>query len=120
LIDQEGGRVQRMRAPHWTEFRPLLEQAALGERAVWLHHRLLGQELRAMGIDANCAPVLDLATEDTHPFLRNRCLGSDPETVARLGRVAAEALLEAGVLPIVKHMPGHGRAQVDSHKDLPV
>lgn len=120
LIDQEGGRVQRMRAPHWTDFRPPLQQAALGERAVWLHHVLLGQELRDMGIDADCAPVLDIARDDTHPFLRDRCLGCDAATVARLGRIAADALMAAGVLPVIKHMPGHGRARVDSHKDLPV
>ena len=120
LIDQEGGRVQRMRAPHWTEFRPLLEQAALGERAVWLHHRLLGQELRAMGIDANCAPVLDLATEDTHPFLRNRCLGPDPETVARLGRGAGEALLEAGLRALVKTTPLPGPRHIALQQGPPV
>ena len=120
LIDQEGGRVQRMRAPHWTEFLPPLDQAARGERAVWLHHQLLGHELRAMGIDADCAPVLDIARDETHPFLRDRCLGRDADTVIRLGRIAADALLSAGVLPVIKHMPGHGRARVDSHKDLPV
>ncbi len=120
LIDQEGGRVQRMRAPHWTDWPAPLDQAANGDRAIWLHHHLLAQELRDMGIDADCAPVLDIARDDTHPFLRNRCLGSDPDTVTRLGRIAAKAMLAAGVLPIVKHMPGHGRARVDSHKDLPV
>lgn len=120
LIDQEGGRVQRMRAPHWTDWPAPLDQAANGDRAIWLHHYLLAQELRAMGIDADCAPVLDIAREDTHPFLRNRCLGADAATVTRLGRIAADAMQAAGVLPVVKHMPGHGRARVDSHKDLPV
>lgn len=120
LVDQEGGRVQRMRAPHWTDWPAPLDQAGRGERAVWLHHYLLAQELRAVGIDADCAPVLDIARDETHPFLKNRCLGSDAETVIRLGRAAAQAMLAAGVLPVVKHMPGHGRARVDSHKDLPV
>jgi beta-N-acetylhexosaminidase len=120
LIDQEGGRVQRLRAPHWTDWPAPLDQAGRGGRAVWLHHHLLAQELRAVGIDAGCTPVLDIARPETHPFLRNRCLGSDAETVTRLGRVAADAMLAAGVLPVVKHMPGHGRAQVDSHKSLPV
>ncbi len=120
LIDQEGGRVQRMRAPHWTDWPAPLEQALRGERAVWLHHYLLAQELRAVGIDADCAPVLDIARDETHPFLYNRCLGRDAATVTRLGRAAADAMLAAGVLPVVKHMPGHGRAQVDSHKSLPV
>ncbi|KRW93241.1 beta-N-acetylhexosaminidase [Paracoccus sp. MKU1] len=120
LIDQEGGRVQRMRAPHWTDWPAPLDQAGRGERAIWLHHHLLAQELRAVGIDADCAPVLDIARDDTHPFLKNRCLGSDADTVIRLGRAAAQAMLAAGVLPVIKHMPGHGRARVDSHKDLPV
>lgn len=120
LIDQEGGRVQRMRAPHWTDWPAPLDQAERGERAVWLHHHLLAQELRAVGIDADCAPVLDIARPETHPFLRNRCLGADAATVTRLGRTAADAMLAAGVLPVIKHMPGHGRAQVDSHKALPV
>ncbi|WP_313353346.1 beta-N-acetylhexosaminidase [Paracoccus sp. (in: a-proteobacteria)] len=120
LIDQEGGRVQRMRAPHWTDWPAPLDQAGRGERAIWLHHHLLAQELRAVGIDADCAPVLDIAREDTHPFLKNRCLGCDAQTVIQLGRSAAHAMLAAGVLPVVKHMPGHGRARVDSHKDLPV
>ncbi|WP_374421791.1 beta-N-acetylhexosaminidase [Paracoccus sp. (in: a-proteobacteria)] len=120
LIDQEGGRVQRMRAPHWTDWPAPLDQAANGDRAIWLHHHLMARELQAMGIDADCAPVLDIARDDTHPFLKNRCLGTDAATVTRLGRIAADAMLVAGVLPVVKHMPGHGRAHVDSHKDLPV
>ena len=120
LIDQEGGRVQRMRAPHWTDWPAPLDQAANGDRAIWLHHHLMARELQAMGIDADCAPVLDIARDDTHPFLKNRCLGADAATVTRLGRIAADAMLAAGVLPVVKHMPGHGRARVDSHKDLPV
>lgn len=120
LIDQEGGRVQRMRAPHWTDWPAPLDQAANGDRAIWLHHHLMARELRDMGIDADCAPVLDIAREDTHPFLRNRCLGTNAQDVARRGRIAADALLAAGVLPVIKHMPGHGRARVDSHKDLPV
>ncbi|MGA0616019.1 glycoside hydrolase family 3 N-terminal domain-containing protein [Paracoccus sp. KR1-242] len=120
LIDQEGGRVQRMRAPHWTEWPAPLDQAVNGDRAIWLHHHLMARELRDMGIDADCAPVLDIARDDTHPFLRNRCLGTDAESVIRRGRIAAEAMFAAGVLPVVKHMPGHGRARVDSHKDLPI
>ncbi|MTH77378.1 beta-N-acetylhexosaminidase [Paracoccus aestuariivivens] len=120
LIDQEGGRVQRMRAPHWTDWPAPLDQAANGDRAIWLHHHLMARELRDAGIDADCAPVLDIARDDTHPFLRNRCLGKDAATVIRLGRIAADAMLAAGVLPVIKHMPGHGRARVDSHKDLPI
>lgn len=120
MVDQEGGRVQRLTAPHWTDWPAAMESAADGARAVALRHRLMGQELRAVGIDADAAPCLDVADAETHPFLRNRCFGTDPDTVARMGRAAADGLMAAGVLPIVKHMPGHGRARVDSHHDLPV
>ena len=118
-VDQEGGRVQRLRGPHWTEWPAPLDQAATGLRAMWLRYHLIGRELRAVGIDSNCAPTLDVAQADTHPFLRNRCLGSDPTTVATLGRAAADGMLAAGVLPVMKHMPGHGRAIADSHHGLP-
>lgn len=120
MVDQEGGRVQRLRPPHWTDWPAAMDSAADGPRAVWLRHRLMGQELRAVGIDADAAPCLDIADEATHPFLRNRCFGTDADTVALMGRAAAEGLLAAGVLPIVKHMPGHGRTRVDSHHDLPI
>lgn len=120
MTDQEGGRVQRLRAPHWTEWPAALDSAADGPRGVELRHRLMGQELRAVGIDADAAPCLDIADAATHPFLRNRCFGTDAATVARMGRAAADGLLAAGVLPIVKHIPGHGRTRVDSHHDLPV
>lgn len=119
-IDQEGGRVQRMRAPHWAEWPAPLDQAQAGPRAMWLRYYLIGRELRDAGIDSNCAPTLDLAQPETHPFLRNRCLGATPAAVATLGRAAADGLLAAGVLPVIKHMPGHGRAAADSHHDLPV
>ncbi|WP_336459613.1 glycoside hydrolase family 3 N-terminal domain-containing protein [Frigidibacter sp. MR17.24] len=122
LVDQEGGRVQRLRAPHWREFLPPLDQmAATGDsdRAVWLRYRLIADELRAVGIDANCAPCADVAGPDTHPFLRNRCFGQDAATVARAARAAADAMLAGGVLPVSKHLPGHGRATVDSHLSLP-
>lgn len=118
-VDQEGGRVQRLRGPHWTEWPAPLDQAAAGPRAMWLRYALIGRELRAVGIDSNCAPTLDVAQADTHPFLRNRCFGTDPGTVATLGRAAADGMLAAGVLPVMKHMPGHGRAVADSHHDLP-
>ncbi|MBU2956455.1 beta-N-acetylhexosaminidase [Paracoccus sp. 1_MG-2023] len=119
-VDQEGGRVQRLRAPHWRNWPAPLTQADAGPRAMWLRYHLMGQELRAVGIDSNCAPTLDVAQDATHPFLLDRCLGSDPAVIAGLGRAAAQGLLDAGVLPVVKHMPGHGRAQADSHHDLPV
>ncbi|WP_134724419.1 beta-N-acetylhexosaminidase [Paracoccus luteus] len=120
MTDQEGGRVQRLRSPHWTDWPAAMDSAADGARAVHLRHRLMGRELRAVGIDANAAPCLDIADDATHPFLRNRCFGTDAASVAAMGRAAADGLLAAGVLPIVKHMPGHGRTRVDSHHDLPV
>lgn len=126
LVDQEGGRVQRLGPPHWRRWRPPLDEVArlAGDperqaRAVWLRYRLIAAELRAAGIDTDCAPVADIAGEATHPFLRNRCFGTDPQTVARAARACAEGLLAGGVLPVVKHLPGHGRAVVDSHHELP-
>ncbi|OCX60968.1 beta-hexosaminidase [Thioclava sp. SK-1] len=122
LIDQEGGRVQRLRAPHWREWLPPLEQAQIAQdpaRSFWLRALIMAAELRAAGIDANCAPCCDIAGPQTHPFLRNRCFGGTPEDVMRLARMTADGFLAGGVLPIIKHIPGHGRATADSHKDLP-
>lgn len=123
LIDQEGGRVQRLRAPYWRDWQPPLDtvlQAGAGAaRAMWLRSHLIADELRAVGIDANCAPVADIAGPLTHPFLRNRCYGQDVETVVEIARAVADGHLAGGVLPVVKHMPGHGRSQNDTHLDLP-
>ncbi|WP_028092041.1 beta-N-acetylhexosaminidase [Pseudodonghicola xiamenensis] len=123
LIDQEGGRVQRLRAPLWREWLPPLDHVARAgedaERAMFLRYRLIAAELRDLGIDTDCAPMADLAGAETHPFLKNRCYGSDPETVARLARAVADGLMAGGVLPVLKHIPGHGRATQDSHFDLP-
>ena len=123
FIDQEGGRVQRMRAPHWAEWLPPLEavRQAGGQaaRMMWIRARLIAAELRAVGIDGNCAPCLDIATAETHPFLLNRCYGEDVETVVAMGRATAQGHLAGGVLPVMKHMPGHGRASADTHHDLP-
>ena len=123
LIDQEGGRVQRMRAPHWREWLPPLEQAEKASdpaRSFYLRSRIIADELHSVGIDANCAPSCDIAGPDTHPFLRNRCLGVDPKTVIQNARAIADGLLAGGILPVMKHMPGHGRGTVDSHLELPV
>ncbi|WP_299736314.1 beta-N-acetylhexosaminidase [uncultured Roseobacter sp.] len=122
-IDQEGGRVQRLRGPVWTEWTPPLDFVAQAGadagQAMYLRYRLIAAELKAVGIDSNCAPMVDLAGPATHEFLRNRCYGSDPSTVADLGRAVANGLLDGGVLPVLKHIPGHGRATLDSHYDLP-
>ena len=122
LIDQEGGRVQRMRAPHWREFLPALDQMARARdpfRAQWLRNRLIADDLNRVGIDVNCAPLADLVEEGTHPVLMNRLYGDNVATVVAAARAAAEGLLAGGVLPVVKHIPGYGRAKVDSHHELP-
>ncbi|MBD3663439.1 beta-N-acetylhexosaminidase [Sulfitobacter aestuariivivens] len=122
-VDQEGGRVQRLRAPHWRDWpAPFDVVEAAGdraERALYCMYRVIAAELHALGIDSNCAPTLDVARAHTHPFLRNRCLGSDPARVADLGRAAADGMLEGGVVPVIKHMPGHGLSALDTHFDLP-
>lgn len=125
LIDQEGGRVQRLRPPLAYEHLPPLDlmrglPAARRGEAMALRYRLIAHELLDLGIDVNCAPMLDVAGDETHLFLRNRCYSDDPAEVAALGRVVAAAHLAGGVLPIAKHIPGHGRGTVDSHLALPV
>lgn len=123
FVDQEGGRVQRLRAPYWREWLPPLDTVeAAGPQAplaMYLRARLIAAELRAVGIDGNCAPTVDIAGPLTHPFLRNRCYGSDLDTVVAVARAVAKGLLDGGVLPVMKHMPGHGRATIDTHLDLP-
>ncbi len=125
LIDQEGGRVSRLRAPTWRDWPDALDEVeALPDPArragvMRLRYRLIAAELRDLGIDVNCAPLVDVARPDTHPFLRSRCYGSDTGPVAAIGRAVAEGLLAGGVLPVLKHIPGHGRARADSHHALP-
>jgi len=122
LIDQEGGRVQRLRAPHWREFLPPLDQMARASdpmRAQWLRYRLIAAQLMDVGVDANCAPLADIAEDTTHRFLQNRCYGRDVQTVVEASRQCVNAHLAGGVLPVLKHIPGHGRATTDSHLVLP-
>ncbi len=124
FIDQEGGRVARLRPPEFRDWLPPLDHVrragASARRAMWLRYRLIAAELRGVGIDANCAPCADVARDETHPFLRNRCYGDDAASVADLSRAVADGLLAGGVLPVLKHIPGHGAARADSHLDLPV
>jgi beta-N-acetylhexosaminidase len=124
LIDQEGGRVQRMRAPHWPAYPPArwfgeindpLRRAALAR----LSARLMADDLRDVGVDVDCMPVLDVPVAGAHDVIGDRAYAFAPDEVARLGRAAAEGLLAGGVLPVFKHMPGHGRALADSHHALP-
>ena len=127
LLDQEGGRVQRLRPPHWRAAPPARVFGRLAERdlagarrAVYLNHRLLAAEQAALGITVDCAPVLDLGHAGAHAVIGDRAFGSDAILVADLGRAAMEGLHDGGVQAVVKHAPGHGRALVDSHHALPV
>ncbi len=126
LVDQEGGRVQRLGPPHWRAMPAAARFGELaaaepeaGREAVAVNARLLADELTACGFTADCVPVLDLCHPETHEIIGDRAFGADPALVADLGRMLCDGLAAAGVLPIVKHMPGHGRATVDSHHELP-
>jgi beta-N-acetylhexosaminidase len=127
LIDQEGGRVARLGPPHWRRppagavFDALagrdVEAAA---RAVYLNARLIAADLAALGINVDCYPSLDLRFAGTSQVIGDRSLGTAVSQVVTLGRAACNGLLDGGVLPVIKHMPGHGRAKADSHVDLPI
>ena len=126
LIDQEGGRVARLRPPAWRatpaagRFGMLAGQDADGAaEAARLNAELTGRDLADLGITVDCAPVLDLQFPDAHSVVGDRGFGADPELVARLGRAVCDGLRSAGVTPAIKHIPGHGRALVDSHHELP-
>jgi beta-N-acetylhexosaminidase len=126
FIDQEGGRVQRLGPPVWPQFPPVSLYGKIYERsatdalrACYLHHRLMGYEMAKVHINATCAPCLDLAIEDGHSVIGDRAFSARAEIVAALGKVAIEGLRDAGIASVAKHMPGHGRAQADSHAELP-
>lgn len=127
LVDQEGGRVQRLGPPEWRALPAMAAVGALaardreaGIRAARLVGRLIAHDLAEVGIDASAAPCLDLRFPDTTPAIGDRSFGSDPELVGRLGRALLAGLAEGGVLGVIKHLPGHGRARLDSHHTLPV
>ena len=125
LVDQEGGRVQRLGPPHWRAYPaaarfgalkvPTEEVAALVFRAA----QIMASDLRCLGITFDCLPVLDVPVVGSHGVIGDRAYGDDPRRAAQLGRAAAEGLIAGGVLPVMKHIPGHGRAAVDSHLELP-
>jgi beta-N-acetylhexosaminidase len=123
LIDQEGGRVARLQPPHWRAYPAPAKLGALGgaraREAVRLVARLIADDLVELGISVDCVPVLDVSRPGADAVIGDRAYSGDPAIVERLGRAACEGLLEGGVLPVIKHIPGHGRAQVDSHKALP-
>ncbi len=127
LIDQEGGRVQRLRPPHWPDYPAgrvygeiFARSPERGLRAAWLGMRLIAHDLLDLGIDVDCIPCLDIPVEGAHDVIGRRAYGLEPGVVAAVGRAAAEGLLAGGVLPVFKHVPGHGRAGVDSHLHLPI
>lgn len=118
LIDQEGGRVARLKKPNFIEFPPAntlntVEQA-------YDNYFIMGKYLKSLGIDINCAPVADLYYPYADNIIGDRSFGEDASMVAKLALSAAEGLNNSGILPIIKHIPGHGRALVDSHLDLPI
>ncbi|MEM6748649.1 MAG: glycoside hydrolase family 3 protein [Pseudomonadota bacterium] len=127
FVDQEGGSVARLKRPAFRHppapraFADLFgtdpETAA---EATWLNARLMADELRAVGITANCAPMVDVVTPHTHQFLQSRALGLSAEGASTLGGAAALGLRDGSVVPVIKHAPGHGRANADSHHDLPI
>lgn len=126
LIDQEGGRVARLGPPHWPK-RPAAkvfadlaaDDPAAAREAAWINARLMAADLVDLGIDVDCAPVVDVPVTGAHDIIGDRAHGATPEQVAELGRAVCEGLLAGGVVPIIKHMPGHGRAHADSHVELP-
>ncbi len=127
FVDQEGGRVQRLKPPLALRRRPAALFGQLYARdpqaaveAVRLNHRLLAHELSGCGFDADCAPCIDLRHPEGHAVIGDRAFGGDAATVGALGRAAVDGLLAGGVAAVVKHIPGHGRATADSHQELPV
>jgi len=127
LIDQEGGRVQRLGPPHWPSYPPGAAYGALYDRdrqaglaAAQLGARLIAADLAALGIDVDCMPIADVPVAGSDPVVGDRAYGTEPAKVAAIAEAIARGLGEEGVLPVVKHIPGHGRAAADSHKRLPV
>jgi beta-N-acetylhexosaminidase len=127
LVDQEGGRVQRLGPPHWPKYPPAAVYGQLyqgdharGIAAATLGGRLIAADLYGVGIDVDCAPVADLPVAEADPVIGDRAFGTEPSAVVAVAGAFARGLIEGGVLPVVKHMPGHGRATADSHRQLPV
>lgn len=126
LIDQEGGRVRRLRPPHWPDYPPARAFAQATNDPMTrrelarLGGRLIAHDLKALGINVDCAPVLDVPQPGANDIIGDRAFGEQVDDIAALGRAQAEGLLAGGVLPVIKHIPGHGRALADSHLDLPI
>jgi beta-N-acetylhexosaminidase len=126
LVDQEGGRVQRLGPPHWPVYPPgaafgrLFDRdPAAGLAAARLGARLIAADLFALGIDVDCLPLADVPVAEADPVIGDRAYGTTPDKVAAIAGAVAQGLMEGGVLPVLKHLPGHGRATADSHERLP-
>src|SRR5438128_6438373 len=127
LVDQEGGRVQRLGPPHWPAYPPGAAfgriydgNAAAGLQAAHLGARLIAADLVAVGIDVDCLPLADVPVAGADAVIGDRAYGDTPAKVAAIGGAVARGLMRGGVLPVVKHLPGHGRATADSHERLPI
>ncbi len=127
LVDQEGGRVARMKEPHWKKYPAGQHFADIYEKnpeearqALFKNFQEIASDLREVGLNVDCAPVLDILTEKTHAVIGDRAYGKTPDQVADLGRKVCEGLLSKEVYPVIKHIPGHGRGTSDSHLELPV
>src|SRR6201995_4316239 len=126
LTDQEGGRVARLKPPHWRERPPAARFGELyaqdqerGWDACYLNARLIAHDLTSLGINVDCLPVLDVPIPGAHDVIGARAFARDPATIIALGKAQIEGLMDGGVLPVMKHIPGHGRAGADSHLALP-
>ena len=127
LVDQEGGRVARLKGGEWPEYPAAehfanlyLEDKIKAKKACYENTRLIAKDLIEVGINVDCAPVLDIRNDKTHQVIGNRAFGSDPHQIADLAREICNAFLDNGVYPVIKHIPGHGRATSDSHLELPI
>ena len=127
LIDQEGGRVQRLGPPHWPVYPPGAHYSEIYDRdpqeglaAARLGARLIASDLAVLGITVDCLPIADVPVSEADPVIGNRAYGTTPEKVAAIAAAVTEGLMAGGVLPVLKHLPGHGRATADSHHRLPV
>lgn len=126
LIDQEGGRVARLKPPHWSKYPPSSHFVEIAKtnleaarKAVYQNYRKIGNDLAELGINVNCAPVLDIPVSGSDKIIGDRAFGNEPVQITILARAAMEGLIDSNILPILKHIPGHGRANIDSHLDLP-
>lgn len=121
LIDQEGGRVRRMRPPHWPDYPAMQVIGNMFDKDLLVDTvKGISIDLKQVGIDVDCAPVLDVLFPDTHAAIGDRAFSSDPEQVGVYGALAIETFIEEGITPVIKHLPGQGRSSLDSHHDLPV